>query len=68
MKIFRHNCRRVTELVLAGEDRRLGLLERWTVRAHLAVCKACPRFLRQVALMRTALPRWRAYRDGNDAA
>jgi len=38
------------------------------VRAHLAVCKACPRFQRQVALMRTALPRWRAYRDGNDAA
>jgi hypothetical protein len=68
MKIFRHNCRRVTELVLAGEDRRLGMFERWAVRAHLAVCKACPPFQRQVALMRKALPRWRAYRDGSDAA
>jgi hypothetical protein len=30
----------------------------------MKVCGACPRFNRQVALMRQALPRWRAYRDG----
>ena len=64
MKFLDRNCRQVTELVLAGEDRSLGFFERWAVRAHLKVCGACPRFSRQVALMREALPRWRAYRDG----
>jgi hypothetical protein len=61
--LFR-NCREVTALVLAGEDRRLGALERLTVRLHMQICAACPKFERQVALMRHALPRWRAYRDG----
>lgn len=63
MKFLQRNCQQVTALVLAGEDRRLGLIERWAVRAHLKVCAACPAFNRQVALMREALPRWRAYRD-----
>jgi hypothetical protein len=66
MKFLQRNCREVTALVLAGEDRALGWLERWAVRAHLKVCGACPRFYRQVELMRQALPRWRAYRDGAD--
>ena len=63
MKFFRHNCKSVTALVVAGLDRELGFFERWAVRAHLKVCQACPRFTRQVALMRQAMPRWRAYRD-----
>jgi predicted anti-sigma-YlaC factor YlaD len=66
MKFLQRNCRQVTELVLAGEDRSLGVFERWAVRAHLKVCGACPRFCRQVALMREALPRWRAYRESAD--
>ena len=60
------NCREVTELVLAGEDRRLGRAERIAVFLHLQICAACPKFGRQVALMRRALPRWRAYREGRD--
>jgi predicted anti-sigma-YlaC factor YlaD len=63
--IFR-NCREVTELVLAGLDRRLGPVERVAVHLHLQICAACPKFNRQVALMRQALPRWRAYRDRAD--
>ena len=63
MKFLQRNCREVTALVLAGEDRALGLLERWAVRAHLKACDACPRFYRQVTLLRAALPRWRAYRE-----
>ena len=63
MKFLQRNCREVTALVLAGQDRSLGLFERWAVRAHLKACAACPRFVRQVALLRTALPRWRAYRE-----
>jgi len=64
MSLLFRNCREVTELVLAGEDRRLGLVERLAVRAHLRICAACPKFVRQVELMHQALPRWRAYRDG----
>ena len=63
--LFR-NCREVTRLVLAGEDRRLGWVERVAVRLHMQVCAACPKFSRQVALMRQAMPRWRAYRDGGE--
>jgi hypothetical protein len=30
----------------------------------MKVCAACPRFMRQVELMQQAMPRWRAYREG----
>jgi predicted anti-sigma-YlaC factor YlaD len=67
MKFLQRNCREVTALVLAGEDRTLGPVERWIVRAHLKACHACPRFARQVALVREALPRWRAYRESGES-
>ena len=54
------NCREVTALVLAGEDRRLKLGERVGVRLHMMICKACPRFALQVTLMRRALNRWKS--------
>jgi hypothetical protein len=66
MKSPFRNCREVTALVLGGEDRRLSLMERLAVRLHMQICAGCPAFERQVALMRQALPRWRAYRDGED--
>lgn len=65
--LFR-NCREVTALVLGGEDRSLSWVERVAVRLHMQICVTCPTFGRQVALMRQALPRWRAYRDGGDGA
>jgi hypothetical protein len=66
MALHWRNCREMSLLVLQGEDRRLRWFERVAVRLHMGICKACPRFEKQVALMRTALPRWRAYRDGAD--
>lgn len=63
MKFLQRNCREVTRLVLAGEDRRLSWFERLILRSHLKVCQACPRFVAQVALMRQGLSRWRAYRE-----
>lgn len=62
------NCREVTRLVLEGEDRRLGWRERLGVRLHLLVCKACPHFIGQVALMRQAMGRWRQYAETDDRA
>lgn len=65
MKLLQRNCREVTRLVLAGEDRRLSWFERLVLRSHLKVCRACPRFVAQVALMRQGLSRWRAYRESS---
>jgi len=63
MRFLNRNCREVTALVLARQERELGLVERLAVRLHMVICKACPRFARQAALMQEAMPRWRAYRD-----
>lgn len=54
------DCREVTALVLAGEDRRLSWRERLGIRLHMVICEACPHFVRQVTLMRRALNRWKA--------
>ncbi len=66
--MFERSCKEVTRLVLAGEDQRLGLVDRLAVRLHLRACKACPRFVEQVAFMRLAMRRWRAYRESDEAA
>jgi hypothetical protein len=63
---FARTCRDVARLVLEGEDRELGWLERWALRSHMLICKACPRFARQVALMRGAVGRWSAYQEAAD--
>lgn len=54
-------CREITRIVIEGEERRLSLAERLTVRYHMLICAACPRFERQLALMRRASARWRQY-------
>jgi hypothetical protein len=53
----------VTHLVLQAEDQALPLHERVAVRLHMAACHACPRFLKQVQLMRRASARWRRYSE-----
>lgn len=60
------NCREATRIVLEGEERELALAERLTLKVHLAICRACPRFVRQVEMMRGAMGRWRGYRDAGD--
>lgn len=62
---LRLTCREITHLVLEGEDRALPASERLVLRMHLLACKACPRFVRQVQLMRHAIGRWRTY-GGDD--
>ncbi|WP_338111452.1 anti-sigma factor family protein [Roseateles koreensis] len=60
LKVMR-NCREITALVLQAEDRKLGPAERVSVRLHMMICQACPRFLRQLQLMRRASTQWRNY-------
>ncbi|MEW6707188.1 MAG: zf-HC2 domain-containing protein [Pseudomonadota bacterium] len=54
-------------MVLRHEDQALVWHERVAVRLHMQVCKACPRFVKQVQFMREAMGRWRGYREADDA-
>ena len=63
---FRRTCREVAALILAREDRALNPAERLAVRIHFLVCKACPRFERQVQSMRGTMQAWRAYREHDE--
>ena len=60
------NCKEVTALVVAREDRDLPWAERAALRVHMAMCQACPRFERQVLTMRNAMKQWRGY-SGDEA-
>ena len=55
------SCKEVTALVIAREDRALSLTEQMALRMHMALCKACPVFERQVLTMRNAMKQWRHY-------
>ena len=57
-------CKEVTALVVAKQDRELSTRDHMAVRAHMAICKACPPFERQMLTMRNAMKQWRNY--GND--
>ena len=62
--ILRRTCKEVAALLVAREDRALPVTERVALRLHLAACSACPRFERQILLMRNALRQWRSYEGG----
>ena len=65
--MLRRTCKQVTTLLVAREDRALGLADRIALRLHLAACRACPVFERQLLTMRRALGRWRHYGAGQDS-
>jgi hypothetical protein len=62
--MLRRTCKEVAALLLAREDRDLPAVDRIALRFHLAACKACPLFERQVLTMRNAMVRWRNYAEG----
>jgi hypothetical protein len=59
--ILRRTCKEVAALLVAREDHGLPAVERVALRLHLAACNACPKFERQLLVMRSALQRWRNY-------
>lgn len=59
------SCKEVTALLIAREDRVLPLTERVGLRMHMVLCRACPRFERQVLTMRNAMKQWLNY-TGDD--
>ena len=61
--ILRRTCKEVSALLVAKQDRALPAAERVALRLHLAACKACPVFERQLLTMRNAFQRWRHYAE-----
>ncbi|MBS3996437.1 MAG: zf-HC2 domain-containing protein [Hydrogenophaga sp.] len=53
------SCKEAASLMVAREDRPLTRTERWALRLHLSLCKACPNFEGQVLTMRQAMKQWR---------
>ena len=62
--ILRRTCKEAVALMVAREDRQLGVADRVALRFHLMACHACPRFERQMLIMRESLGQWRA--DGTE--
>ena len=60
------NCKEVTALVIAREDRHLPMRERATLRVHMLICPACPRFERQILTLRNATRQWRNHIENDE--
>ena len=58
-------CKEVTAMVVSREDRQLNTSEQLALRLHMAMCKACPEFERQILTMRNAMKQWRNYDNGD---
>jgi hypothetical protein len=54
------DCRHATRLISQTQDRPASAWESIRLRWHLAVCDACTRFDRQLALLRDAMRRFRS--------
>ena len=63
---LKRSCREVTRLVLESEDRDLSATEKLALEMHWRICDTCRKFREQAKLMRTAMARWRGYRDGDE--
>jgi Putative zinc-finger len=58
---FRRTCKEATALMVAREDRGLAWADRLGLQLHLAMCRTCPGFERQMLTMRNAMKQWRHY-------
>ena len=58
-------CRKIAELLLESQDRRLSFPERLSLRVHLLLCKGCARFRDQLAFLSGAV---RTYLNARRAA
>jgi len=65
---LQRTCREVAALLVAREDRHLGLADRLALRLHLAACEACPKFEKQILSMRNQMKLWRNYTASDNAS
>lgn len=52
------SCKEVTHLLSDGQDRKLSLTERIKLEMHLAMCKGCSNFRKQMDFLRLACRRY----------
>lgn len=52
------SCKAVTYLLSAAQDRKLALSERLSLEMHLAICKGCMNYKKQMKFLRTACRRY----------
>lgn len=53
------SCKNVTHLLSEAQDRKLSMAERLHLGLHLAMCKGCQNFKRQMRFLRMACSRYR---------
>ena len=68
MAFLNRTCREIATILVAREDRSLGLAEKLALRLHMLICETCPKFERQILTMRNSLARWRNYADDDNPA
>lgn len=56
-------CKEAAALMVAREDRHIALGEKVVLRLHLLACKACPKFEKQLLVMRNSMKQWRHYTE-----
>ncbi len=54
-------CREAAALLVAREDQNISLGDKVVLHLHLLACKACPKFERQLLMMRSSMMQWRHY-------
>jgi hypothetical protein len=52
------NCKETTRLLSEEQDRKLGVPERLQLKMHLAFCKGCTNFRKQMRFLRDACSRY----------
>jgi len=55
MNLFSHSCAEAARLISDSQEHPLPWLARAGLNLHLAICRHCRRYRRQVQLMRTLL-------------
>ncbi|MBE2258970.1 MAG: zf-HC2 domain-containing protein [Candidatus Accumulibacter sp.] len=59
-------CREVTQLLSQGQDRKLSTVERLRLRLHLALCRGCANFKKQMDYLHLACRMFVTRASGND--
>ncbi|MCC6880463.1 MAG: zf-HC2 domain-containing protein [Rhodocyclaceae bacterium] len=52
------SCKEITRLVSESQERRLSVIERVQLEMHLAMCKGCANFRKQMDFLRVACRRY----------
>lgn len=60
------SCKEITHLLSESQDRRLSIPEKLQLEMHLAMCKGCTNFRKQMRFLREACRRFARDRTPSD--